>query len=91
MAVPLSLQWQTARDGPGSYAVLSLAEACKAARDFLARVALGHDVAGEKQEVKRVAVARIEGKKNARLRRFSARSISRLPRLSCATLHCLAP
>ena len=51
--------------GLGSYAVLSLAEARKTARDLAARVALGRDVAGEKQEMKRAAVARIEEEKNA--------------------------
>jgi integrase len=49
----------------GSYAVLSLADARKTAKDLSAKVALGHDVAGEKQERKRVAVAKIEAEKNA--------------------------
>ena len=51
--------------GLGSYAVLSLADARKTARDLAARVALGHDVAGEKQEKKREALAQIEEAKNA--------------------------
>ena len=49
----------------GSYAVLSLADARKTAKDLSAKVALGHDVAGEKQERKRDAVAKIEADKNA--------------------------
>jgi integrase len=49
----------------GSYAVLSLANARKAAKELAARVALGYDVAGEKQERKREAVAKIEKEKNA--------------------------
>jgi len=49
----------------GSYAVLSLADARKTAKDLSAKVALGHDVAGEKQERKREAVAKIEAEKNA--------------------------
>ena len=49
----------------GSYAVLSLANARKTAKDLSAKVALGHDVAGEKQERKREAVAKIEAEQNA--------------------------
>jgi integrase len=49
----------------GSYTVLSLADARKLAKEFGARVALGHDVAGEKQARKREAVARIEAQKLA--------------------------
>ncbi|MBK6355379.1 MAG: tyrosine-type recombinase/integrase [Betaproteobacteria bacterium] len=49
----------------GSYAVLSLADARKTAKDLSAKVALGHDVAGEKQERKREAAAKIEADKNA--------------------------
>ena len=49
----------------GSYAVLSLADARKTARDLSARVSLGYDVAGEKQERKREAIAKIEEEKNA--------------------------
>jgi hypothetical protein len=37
----------------GSYAVLSLADARKTTKEMAARVALGYDVAGEKQERKR--------------------------------------
>lgn len=49
----------------GSYTSLSLADARKAAKELRAKVSLGHDVAGEKQERKRVAVAKIEALKNA--------------------------
>lgn len=49
----------------GSYAVLSLAEARKTTKEFRARVALGYDVAGEKKERKRAAVAKIEADKLA--------------------------
>ena len=49
----------------GSYAVLSLADARKTAKEMSARVALGYDVSGEKQERKREAVAKIEDEKNA--------------------------
>jgi integrase len=49
----------------GSYAVLSLADARKTAKEMSARVALGYDVSGEKQERKREAIAKIEDDKNA--------------------------
>lgn len=49
----------------GGYTVLSLADARKAAKELSARVALGYDVAGEKQERKREAVTKIEEEKNA--------------------------
>lgn len=49
----------------GSYAVLSLANARRTAKEMSARVALGYDVAGEKQERKREAIAKIEDEKNA--------------------------
>jgi integrase len=49
----------------GSYRDLSLADARKTAKDLRARVALGHDVAGEKQVRKREAVAKIEADKLA--------------------------
>lgn len=49
----------------GSYTVLSLADARKTAKELRARVVMGYDVAAEKQERKRVAVAKIEEKKNA--------------------------
>jgi len=49
----------------GSYAELSLAEARKLARELSARVALGYDVAGEKQERKAEALAKMEAEKNA--------------------------
>ena len=44
----------------GSYAVLSLADARKQARELRARVALGYDVAGEKQERKQAALVKLE-------------------------------
>jgi integrase len=44
----------------GSYKVLSLAEARRTAKEMRARVALGFDPAGEKQERKREAVRKIE-------------------------------
>lgn len=49
----------------GTYAKVSLAEARRIAKELSARVSLGHDVAGEKQEKKREALARIEEAKNA--------------------------
>ncbi len=49
----------------GSYSDLSLAEARKTAKELRARVALGHDVAGEKKDRKRAAVAKIEAEKMA--------------------------
>ena len=49
----------------GSYAELSLAKARETARELAARVALGYDVAGEKQERKAAALAKIEDEKNA--------------------------
>ena len=51
--------------GLGSYADLSLADARRTAKELRARVALGFDVAAEKQERKREAVAKIEAKKHA--------------------------
>lgn len=49
----------------GSYGTLSLADARKTAKELRARVALGHDVAAEKQGRKREAKARIEAEKLA--------------------------
>lgn len=49
----------------GSYTALSLAKAREVARELSAKVDLGHDVAGEKQERKRDALARIEAEKAA--------------------------
>ncbi|WP_218645055.1 site-specific integrase [Aquitalea sp. LB_tupeE] len=49
----------------GSYAEFPIAQARKAARELAARVALGYDVAGEKQERKAAALAKIEEEKNA--------------------------
>jgi hypothetical protein len=50
----------------GTYAILSLADARKTARELRARVALGYDPAAEKQERKRAAAAKIEADRNAR-------------------------
>lgn len=47
----------------GSYADLSLADARKTAKELRARVALGHDVAAEKQDRKTAAVAKIEAER----------------------------
>lgn len=47
----------------GSYKHLSLADARRTTKELRARVALGYDVAGEKQERKREAVSKIEAKK----------------------------
>ncbi len=44
----------------GSYTDLPLAAARQSAKELRARIALGHDVAGEKQERKSTALARIE-------------------------------
>ena len=49
----------------GSYRNLSIADARKTAKELSAQVSLGHDVAGEKQERKRDAIAKIEDEKNA--------------------------
>lgn len=49
----------------GSYATLSLADARKLTKELRARVALGHDVAAEKQERKEQAVAKVEAQRNA--------------------------
>ena len=49
----------------GSYGELSLANAREAARTLSAKVALGHDVAGEKQARKVEALAKMEQEKNA--------------------------
>jgi integrase len=49
----------------GSYAVLSLADARRTAKELRARVALGYDVAAEKQDRKAEAVAKIEAGKRA--------------------------
>ncbi|OAI02922.1 tyrosine-type recombinase/integrase [Methylomonas methanica] len=49
----------------GSYSDLSLAEARRQAKEFRARVALGYDVAAEKQERKAEALEKIEAAKNA--------------------------
>ena len=48
----------------GSYGELSLAKAREVARDLSARVAMGYDVAGEKQERKATALAKMEEEKN---------------------------
>ena len=49
----------------GSYTTLSLADARRTAKELRARVALGHDVAGEKQERIKAAIAKIEDEKDA--------------------------
>jgi hypothetical protein len=49
----------------GTYAELSLAKARETAKELAARVALGYDVAGEKQKRKAEALAKIEDEKNA--------------------------
>lgn len=49
----------------GSYTAMSLAKARETAKELAARVALGYDVAGEKQERKREAIAKIEAEKAA--------------------------
>lgn len=49
----------------GSYSNLSLSDARKQAKEYRARVALGYDVATEKQERKAEAIGKIETKKNA--------------------------
>ena len=49
----------------GSYAELSLSKARETAKELSARVALGYDVAGEKQERKAEALAKMEAEKNA--------------------------
>ncbi|MGP8847768.1 Arm DNA-binding domain-containing protein, partial [Enterobacter hormaechei] len=49
----------------GSYAELSLSKARETAKELAARVALGYDVAGEKQERKAKALAKMEAEKNA--------------------------
>lgn len=49
----------------GSYSNLSLSDARKQAKEYRARVALGYDVAAEKQERKAEATGKIEAKKNA--------------------------
>lgn len=48
----------------GSYRTVSLAEARKTAKELRARVSLGHDVAGEKKQRKRDALAKIEAEKS---------------------------
>jgi integrase len=48
----------------GSYATLSLSDARKQAKEYRARVALGYDVATEKQERKAEATGKLEAKKN---------------------------
>lgn len=50
----------------GSYNHLSIADARRTARELRARVALGYDVASEKRDRKRAALARIEADQQAR-------------------------
>lgn len=47
----------------GSYSELSLSKARETAKELSARVALGYDVAGEKQERKSEALAKMEAEK----------------------------
>jgi len=49
----------------GTYGTFSLAKAREVARELAARVELGYDVAGEKQERKAAAVAKMEEERNA--------------------------
>ncbi|HDB9459569.1 TPA: integrase arm-type DNA-binding domain-containing protein, partial [Escherichia coli] len=49
----------------GSYSELSLSKARERAKELSARVALGYDVAAEKQQRKAEALAKIEAEKNA--------------------------
>lgn len=49
----------------GSYSELSLSKARELAKELSARVALGYDVAAEKQQRKAEALAKIEAEKNA--------------------------
>jgi hypothetical protein len=48
----------------GSYTTLSLADARKTSKELRARVVMGYDVAAEKQDRKKAAVAKIEDEKN---------------------------
>lgn len=48
----------------GSYGTISLADARKTAKEMMARVCLGHDVAGEKKQRKKDALAKIEADKS---------------------------
>lgn len=48
----------------GTYTKVSLADARKTAKTLAAQVALGHDVAGEKQTRQREAVAKLEAEQN---------------------------
>jgi hypothetical protein len=47
----------------GTYSEFSLAKARETAKELSARVALGYDVAGEKQERKAEAIKKIEEQK----------------------------
>jgi len=49
----------------GTYGTFSLAKAREIARELAARVELGYDVAGEKQERKATALAKMDEEKNA--------------------------
>lgn len=49
----------------GSYAEISLSKAREMAKELSARITLGYDVAGEKQERKAEALAKMEAGKNA--------------------------
>ena len=56
---------QAAGNESGQLCGAVIADARKTAKEMAARVSLGYDVAGEKQERKREAVAKIEDEKNA--------------------------
>lgn len=67
----------------GSYGEVSLSKACELAKELSARIALGYDVAGEKQQRKTDALKKIEDDKNAmRLSQLAAEYYERqiLPR-----------
>lgn len=49
----------------GGYASLSLAKARETAKELSAQVALGHDVAAEKQDRKKAAIAKMEAERTA--------------------------
>lgn len=61
----------------GSYSELSLSKAREIAKELSARVALGYDVAAEKQERKAEALAKMEAEKKRHARFRSGRRILR--------------
>ena len=69
----------------GSYSDLPLSAARQAAKDLRAKVALGHDVAGEKQERKTEAVAKIESARNVMtVGKLADEYFERMVRCGCA-------